>query len=447
MLRSVEVPWAPRTKPQSLLLKNVSLVDVRDGSISRESSILLSNGRISKLSTATEPMGDVDFDRAIDIGGKFICPGLIDCHVHVTATPGGYAQWYDKSPSAIVTRTTYVLRQMLLRGYTTVRDTGGCDAGIRSAVSEGVIPGPRLFIAGQAISQTGGHADFRQAHQGEAHKCCGDIPALGRVCDGVPACLEATRDELRKGADFIKIMCGGGVATPTDHLHMIQFTAEEIRAITTTAKFFGTYVTAHAYTSASIRHAVDNGVLGIEHANLIDLETAKYCAEKGVIVTHTLSTYHSVTIPPFNRVLTEVSKPKFDAVAQAGIQSLRYLKEAGVMVCYGSDLLGSSHFLQSVGFRLATQVYSPAEILKSATVNAAKLLRKEGELGVIAENAFADLLILEANPLDDISILENPDKFLGIIKEGRVVSSRHPELVIDTMYGALQGDLYHHALS
>jgi len=327
---------------------------------------------------------------------------------------------------------------MLLRGFTTVRDTGGCDAGIRDAVAESLIAGPRLFIAGLALSQTGGHADFRAPHHGQAHKCCGELMSIGRICDGVPACLEATRDELRKGADFIKIMLGGGLATPTDPLHMLQFTPEEIRAITTTAMYSGTYVTAHAYTPDSIRHAVDNGVKGIEHANLIDLDTAEYCVERGIIFTPTLATYNSYFFPPFGDAIPEQSKGKLEEVLAAGKNSLRILKEAGAQICYGSDLLGGAHYMQSRGFALTAEVFSSAEVLRSATTNAAKLLRMEDKIGVLEAGYTADVLILDKNPLEDVSVLDLPEVFLSVIKEGRVVSSRLVDLPIDGLYGAIQ---------
>lgn len=170
---------------------------------------------------------------------------------------------------------------MLLRAFTTARDTGGADTALRNAIEEGLIPEPRLFIAGKALSQTGGHGDSRAPYQDTDIKCCGaDHLSLSRVCDGVPKCLAAACDELRKGAKFLKIMCGGGVASPSDPLDMLQFTAEEIQAITKNSCKPQHYVTAHTYTSRAIRHAVDNDVMGIEHGNFVDLETAKYCAAK-----------------------------------------------------------------------------------------------------------------------------------------------------------------------
>ncbi|KAF7597083.1 hypothetical protein BBP40_010557 [Aspergillus hancockii] len=325
---------------------------------------------------------------------------------------------------------------MLLRGFTTVRDTGGADAALRDAIAEGLLSGPRLFIVGKALSQTGGHGDFRATYQGDEHKCCGGhSPSLARVCNGVPECLEAVRDELRQGANFIKIMCGGGVATPSDALDMLQFTAEEIQAITTTAAYSKTYVTAHAYTTQAIRHAVDNGVRGIEHGNFIDSETAKYCKGKGVIFTPTLITYHGMTEPPFDSFLDEFSQAKNREVLASGLKSLEILRDAGVTMCYGSDLLAGLHTLQNREFSIRLAVLSPPEILQSATVNAAKYLGMEGKLVCIKEGAIADFLVLTTNPLEDITALDNvKDSVVAIIKEGRIVSSRVRELWVDFLY-------------
>jgi imidazolonepropionase-like amidohydrolase len=329
---------------------------------------------------------------------------------------------------------------MLLRGFTTVRDTGGADAALRNAIEEGLLPGPRLFIAGKALSQTGGHGDSRAPYQDSDLQCCGGHqPSLSRICDGVPDCLAAARDELRKGADFLKIMCGGGVASPADPLDMLQFTSEEIQAITRTAAQRSTYVTAHTYTSEAIRHAVDNGVLGIEHGNFVDAETAAYCAAKGVFVTPTLITYKAMSSAPFDAFLDEAGRAKNRAVLASGVQALRICAEAGVTLCFGSDLLSGMHALQNGEFALRAEALSAVEIVRSATVNAARLLRMEGRLGVVKKDAIADLLILDENPLEDVTVLDRMSTtLLSVIKDGRVVASKIPELHVDPLYDTMK---------
>ncbi|CAI7644224.1 unnamed protein product [Penicillium pancosmium] len=420
-------PWLPQTPPPEVTFFNVNLVDTELGEVVPNSIVKIKDGLIIDVTAGSaESPSLLDGTGAVDLKGQYLCPGLIDCHVHLTATPGALSlkDLFSASPNSIAYRTAFVAREMLLRGFTTARDTGGADSSLREAIREGLIIGPRLFIAGKALSQTGGHGDLRASYEGEEHKCCGGhSPAFARVCDGVPECLSAVRDELRQGADFIKIMCGGGVATPADALDMLQFTAEEIHAITTTAKYSKTYVTAHAYTIDAIRHAVDNGVMGIEHGNFIDEETAAYCTKKGVVFTPTLVTYKSMTRPPFDNFLDKFSQEKNRQVL------------ARATICYGSDLLAGLHSLQNEEFSIRSSVLSAKEILQSATVNAAKLLGMENRLGCIKKGGIADILILKSNPLEDITILDRIDESLvAIIKEGRVVFKRSSWLAVDPMY-------------
>ncbi|KAL7658193.1 hypothetical protein ACMYSQ_004329 [Aspergillus niger] len=429
-------PWLPRAAAPELIFYNANVVDVDAGDIIPNSVVHIKNGRIVEVSS-----GDVATPPgAVDLEGQYICPGLIDCHVHITATPGSPSlkDMFSASPNTIAYRSTFVAREMLLRGFTTVRDTGGADYALREAIEEGLVAGPRLFIAGKALSQTGGHGDLRANYQGSEYKCCGGhTPELARVCNGVPECLEAARDELRQGANFLKIMCGGGVATPSDALDMLQFTAEEIRAITTTAKQSKTYVTAHAYTVDAIRHAVDNGVRGIEHGNFIDEETAAYCAKLGVVFTPTLVTYYGMSKPPFDKFLDDFSQAKNRQVLASGLEALSILHKAGALICYGSDLLAGLHPLQNQEFSIRSGVLSAKDILKSATVNAARYLGMEGQLGCIKEGSIADMLILTSNPLEDITVLDRiQDNLVAILKDGRVVSKNVDWLSVDPLYDA-----------
>ncbi|KAL3434863.1 hypothetical protein BDV09DRAFT_204490 [Aspergillus tetrazonus] len=436
-MRSVPAkPWIPREPGPDIAFINANVVDVETGKIIPNSSVRIADGCIVDFATGnyTPPSSST----VIDVEGHYICPGLIDCHVHLTATPGSPAlrDMFSASPTSLAHRAAYVAREMLLRGFTTARDTGGADAALRDAIAEGLVPGPRLFIAGKALSQTGGHGDSRAAFQGEEEKCCGGhSPSLARVCDGVPACLSAVRDELRRGADFIKIMCGGGVASPSDALDMLQFTAEEIQAITRTAAYSGKYVTAHCYTVDAIRHAVDNGVRGIEHGNFIDRETAEYCRDMGVTFTPTLVTYYGMAQPAFSHFLDEASQRKNQEVLRGGLDALAVLRDAGVAMCYGSDLLAGLHPLQNQEFRIRAGVLTAREILQSATVSAAKYLGMEGKLGCIRSGSIADLLVLKANPLEDITVLDRiGENLVGLLKDGRVVTHKLDGLSVDPLY-------------
>lgn len=230
---------------------------------------------------------------------------VIDCHVHLATPPGedGLKDTMNQDPDTALLRQPYLAHEILKRGFTTIRDCGGAGLDIKQALAEGLFPGPRLFTSGHGISQTGGHGDLRSSKDTEYACCGGNTHGLGRIADGVEQCLHAAREELRQGADFIKIMVSGGVVSPTDRLKNLQYTVDEIRAFIQVAKDSGTYVTAHAYTPSAIRNAVENGVLGIEHGNLIDGPTAKLMAEKGAFLTPTLVTYATMASSQFGSFL------------------------------------------------------------------------------------------------------------------------------------------------
>lgn len=335
-------------------------------------------------------------------------------------------------------RTTFLVKEMLTRGFTTARVCGGADGALKEAMSEWLIPGPTLAIAGHALSQTGGHGDQRDAHSDDdpTTKCCGGHKTgISRLVDGTTGCITTVRDEMRKGADFIKIkiMAGGGVSSRLNNLADAQFLPEELSAIVRTAASFDTYVTAHAYSSRAIRHAVDHGCLGIEHGNFLDVETANYTTEKGVSLTPTLVTYNTLMIPPFDQYINADSTVKNQLVMKSGLESLRIAEEAGVIICFGSDLMVGMQRFQSSEFTVRARVQSNLSILRRATINAARMMRMEKDIGRIAEECFTDLLALKENPLEDVTILENRQNILAVLKEGRVAASALDTLPVDVV--------------
>ncbi|KAI1504271.1 hypothetical protein F5X99DRAFT_416785 [Biscogniauxia marginata] len=426
-------PWT-QPPPRSYVFTNANVVDVAAGNVRGNSTVSIQNGRITSI-TSDIPVetGDVTI---INLQGRYLTPGLIDCHVHLVAVPGSgdLGAAFGNPNDVSVLRQPYVCAQMLHRGFTTVRDCGGATLALKSAVAEGVFPGPRIFIAGRALSQTGGHGDHRAPYDRSQSLCCGDVAEglLGRLCDGPAECMRAARDELRCGVDFIKIMGSGGVSSPTDRIEQLQFTGEEIRAIVECAKNAKSWVTAHAYTAEAIRHCVENGVRGIEHGNFIDAETASLCAEKGVFLTPTLVTYATMADGKWDGFLPADLAAKNETVLAAGLEGLKIAAEAGVTLCYGTDLLGPLGAAQLGEFALRARVLSPLEILQSATVNAARLLRVEDSLGQVKEGFEADLLVVASNPLQDVTVFDKPEQsVLGIIKQGRIYKSRWDPLVED----------------
>lgn len=431
----MDKPWLPGPRKAYRFL-NANLIDPKTGKTTPNTMVSISEGKIVEVTSMTTytPTDEGEGHIAIDIEGKFLCPGLVDSHVHLTAVPGeiGLKATYKNVPESMINyRTSYLCKQMLMRGFTTARDCGGAGAPLKEAIREWLIPGPRLLVAGHALSQTGGHGDQRDAHNDDpTMKCCGGHrPGVGRLCDGVTGCMVAVRDELRKGADFIKIMAGGGVASPLNNLEHVQFLPEEIQAITRTAETFNTYVTCHAYTNRAMRHAVDNGVKGIEHGNFIDEDTAKYLAERNVYLTPTLVTYDVLQRPPFNVYLSDACHIKNQRVLKSGLESLRIADQANVVMCYGSDLLAGMHKFQSREFTMRAQVLSSLKVLQSATVNGARMMGLEDEVGQIKVGCYADVLVLNKSPLEDISILDEIQNILLVMKDGYVYRSRLPNVV------------------
>ncbi|THY38550.1 amidohydrolase [Aureobasidium pullulans] len=424
-----------RIKPWQLpphktyIFQNANIVDSERGLIRKECTVKVSNGVFDEVKEGR--LLDTQGAIVVDLEGRFLCPGLIDSHVHLMAVPGfeDLSRAFGNPFAVSAFRQPYVCQQMLSRGFTSVRDCGGATYALKEAIEDGVFPGPRLFLSVHALSQTGGHADIRGPHDHE--QCCGGANGdLGRICDGVEDCIKATREQIRTGADFIKIMAGGGVTTPTDKLENVQFTAQEVKAITTVAGNADLWVTAHAYTPKSIRHAIENGCKGIEHGNFLDEPTAKLMAERGAFLTPTLVTYAEMNDWP--GYLPPESAKKNSVVLEAGIRSLKIASEAGVTICFGTDLLGPLGSAQTREFRIRSEVLSPVDLLRTATVNPARMLRVGDRLGQIKPGFVADLLILESNPLEDITILDSPDKHLfAVMKEGRVHHSRWSKLPVD----------------
>ncbi|MCZ6462777.1 MAG: amidohydrolase family protein [Proteobacteria bacterium] len=406
-----------------ILLHDCALLDVERGEVRPGHFVLVEDDLIREVSdreiTAPEA-------RRIDVRGRTLMPGLIDAHVHAVITTMNLAAMLSKPVTLVAQEARVLLEAMLRRGFTTVRDAGGADWGLAQAVERGLVQGPRIFFAGRTLSQTGGHGDFRPRDDAP-NLCACTIYSSGfsHVADGVDAVRKAAREELRRGANQIKIMASGGVASPTDPIWNLQYSEEEMRAIVEEARSWRTYAMAHAYTPEAITRALRAGVRTIEHANLIDAETAALAAEKGAYVVPTLVTYYA--IDELGRALgfPETSQRKVKDVLAAGLASLEICRDAGVPMGFGTDLLGETHEQQSREFRIRAEVLSPAEILRSATLVNAEILGKSGELGVVAPGARADLLVVDGNPLDDLSLLGDQGKHLDLImKGGELVTNR-----------------------
>jgi imidazolonepropionase-like amidohydrolase len=401
----------------SIVFANGAVLDGTSKVRREDHHVLVEGDRIKEVSD--RPIKSAGSE-IIDLAGRTLMPGLIDAHVHAIAVDAALARLAVQPLTLVSLQAGKVLEGMLARGFTTVRDAGGADGGLAEAITQGLVRGPRLFPSGQALSQTGGHGDLRPRTRSVVScACCEYGAGLARIADGVDECRRAARDELRKGATQIKIMASGGVASPYDPIWNLQYSDEEMRAIVEEARAWHTYVLAHAYTPEAIRRAIDNGVRSIEHANLIDPPTAARVAAADGFVVPTLITYDALHRFGRDLGIAEASLAKLADVREAGLRSLEILQQAGVKIGYGTDLLGPMHQHQSREFVIRAEAMAPWEVIRSATIVNAELLNRSGELGVVAAGACADLIVVDGDPLADISLLEGQGQHLSVImKDG-----------------------------
>ena len=405
-----------------LLLKNALVFDGERDSLIADHVIGVANGRIAHF--AREPW-DQKPDREIDFRGRVILPGLIDAHYHCYAAVDSYIEIEQMPISYLAHKARKMLDGALRRGFTTVRDVAGADYGLWRAIEDGDFDAPRLFFGGKALSQTGGHGDPCARH---VEPCaCARLPGvLTQVVDGVEAVRLATREIMRRGAHHVKIMASGGLSSPTDPVWMMQYSAEEIRAIVEEAARLRGYVCAHAYGADAITRAVEFGVRSIEHGNLINAEAARTIRAHNAFVVPTLVAYDDM---PGNEDEIGASAVEYGGLAafqRLGMEAVGHCKQAGVNLGFGTDLFLPLAHYQLNEFRLRGEVQAPIDVLRSATSINAELVQRKGELGCIRQGAIADIIAIEGNPLENLSALYgSPDTIRFVMKDGRI---RHSHL-------------------
>jgi len=400
----------------AVLFKNARVFDGFSEECSESMYVFVENGLIRELSD--RPIKPTAGAHTIDVAGRTLMPGLIDAHIHAYFSDMNW-QMVDSAGEAY--RAAHAVRMLgfaLDCGFTTVRDIGGGDYSLWRAIEDRLIHAPRFLYAGKMLSMTGGHGDTRlmnENHHCQGYCSCGDSNALSVVVDGVDACVKAAREELRRGAHCIKIMASGGVVSPTDPIWMNQYRREEIEAVVNEAVERRTYVSAHCHPVSAVRRCIEYGVRVIEHGTLMDDETAAFVADRGAYVVPTVVVNHVLSEQSRQHGLSAEIQEKVEYAFTRIFHGLEAMRRAGVKIGFGTDLLGNTYIQQCREFTLRKQVFSPVEILRQATSTNAALLQQKDRLGCIKPGAYADLLVVDGDPLQDIELLAANGRHLNVI--------------------------------
>jgi imidazolonepropionase-like amidohydrolase len=407
-----------------LLFKNARVFDGNSAECPGGMSVLVEGDVIREVSS--KPIAAKDA-HVFDVGGRTLMPGLIDAHMHAYASD---VNMFKVESLGAPYRTAHAVRMLgfaLDCGFTSVRDVGGGDYSLAKAIADGLVRAPRYFYAGKVLSMTGGHGDMRRVEETPQYHSmcsCGVFNSFCKIADGVDECVRATREELRQGAHCIKIMGSGGVASPTDPIWMNQYREDEIRAIVQECTERRTYASAHCHPASAVRRCAEFGVRSIEHGTLIDDETARFVAAKGAYIVPTMSIIFALVEVGEKLGFPPESMEKARFAFKSALASLDKMRKAGVKVGYGTDLLGSTYVQQCREFTLRSEVFSPLALLRQATSVNAELMMMEGKIGCIAPGAYADLLVVNGDPVKDIGLLAADGKNLAaVVRAGEVVKN------------------------
>jgi imidazolonepropionase-like amidohydrolase len=410
--------------PGEILLRNVRILDVVGGRLGPPTNVLVRGNRIARIDpSATAAAGAM----TIDGRGQTLMPGLIDVHVHLTFGSMLLKDLYDPgtTPEKAGAAAAASAGQMLLRGFTAVRDMGGPIFPLKRAIDSGKTPGPRIWPSGAVISQTSGHGDFRTPSE-RSRRFFGKPSRAEEfgatfIADGRDEVLTATRENLRMGASQIKLMAGGGTSSEYDPIDVTQYTLDEMKAAVEAADDWNTYVAVHAYTPKAVRRAIEAGVKCVEHGQLLDESTLQLMAQKGVWLS-------AQNLIPDSPNMTEERRAKRKAILEGNAKVWPMAKRDGVKLAWGTDLLFEPDLNKEQNNLLLSlkQWFTPAEILKLVTYDNAQLLALsgprspyQGELGIVKEGALADLLVVNGDPLTNIDLIGDPGRnFTVIMKNG-----------------------------
>lgn len=418
----------PVVKDGATLFRNVRIFDGKGEELSGPSNVLVEGNLIATISEEAIETGDAEVT-IIEGDGRVLMPGLIDAHWHAMLIRNNPTQTIHGDVGYNNLAAADEAHDTLMRGFTTVRDVGGPAFGLKQAIDEGLVEGPRIYPSGAMITVTSGHGDFRQLSELPrtigGHMARMEQVGGAMVADSPDEVRVRVREQLMLGASQIKLTAGGGVSSPFSPVDVSTFTLEELRAAVEAAENWGTYVTAHAFTSQAIRRSIDAGVKVIEHGFLMDEATAQYIAERDVWLSLQPLPDALRTGFPEGTVQREKADMVFPGIARTYELAKRY----NIKTAWGTDVLFSQALATQQGAILASleRWYTPAEALAMATGTNAELLALSGErnpypgrLGVVEEGALADLLLVDGDPLEDLSLVADPANFLIIMKNGVV---------------------------
>ena len=402
------------------VLINTTIIDGTGADPLPNGSVIVEGERIKEVIPG--PPGMVPSDAiTIDCHHQTLLPGFIDAHVHVGAVEANIMDQQRRNfASMLVIRTIKIIKEALDQGFTTVRDAGGADPGFREAIRQGLIQGPRLFVAGYGLSQTGGHGDFRLPT--EMRSPSEDLAGFAtRICDGVDQVRHMAREQLRSGVDHLKVMAGGGAMSPSDEIDTSQYSIEELKAVVFEAQAAGKYVMAHVYSNRSIRNCIIAGIRTLEHGNLLDEESAQAIKEAGAFLVPTLVTYEMISRMGRDLGIPENNIRKIDEARERSLEALTIAHRVGVKIASGSDLLGPMQCYKGMELELKSRVLGSMGAIVASTKTNAELLRKERELGTVEAGKLADLILINGDPLEDIKLFQQyQDKITLIMQGGRV---------------------------
>lgn len=432
-----KAPAAPAPSPPVTIFSNVRIFDGKSGALSAPSHVLVRGKVIEKISAGPIPADRRADTTLIDGGGRTLMPGLIDNHAHLTFYNLPLAAMATADPNYIQLRQGAAAKDILMAGFTTVRDVSGPVFGLKRAIDEEFVTGPRIYPSGPMISQTSGHADNRTVSELPSTVNPGPHSSVRfgfvAVADGVDAMHRIVRENLMQGASQVKLAVGGGVSSNFDPIDVTEYTLEEVKAAVADAENWGTYVCVHGYTPRAIRLAVEAGVKCIEHGQLLDEPTIKLLAEKGVWLSCQPFLLDEDAIPT---APGSENERKYQQVTEGTANAYTWAKKHGVKIAFGTDIQFNPVGARRQAYYLPKLVkwFTPAEVLKQATADNAELLALSGprnpypgKLGVVEEGALADLLLVDGDPLADIKLLENPDKnLLVIMKNGKIYKKTLP---------------------